>query len=108
VTKSSLNPDQRRLVEIIEGLRFGAIENLLIRRGSPCYEPEPRIVQAVKLDAESEPAPDRSGASLTLGKGFQRLFDQLSRLGDGTVDLEVRHGLPLRLVLERRYKELVR
>ncbi len=107
MTKSSLNPGQRRTVEIIEALGFGVIERLLICGGLPCYEPEPRIVQAIKLHAEPERQPDRSYADLTLKKEFESLFDQLSRLRDGIVDIEVRHSLPFRLVLERRYKELL-
>ena len=107
MTKSSLNPDQRQTVEIIEALGFGAIEHLLIRDGSPCYEPEPRIVQAIKLDSEPERQPDPGCADLTLKKEFESLFEQLSRLGDGVVDIEFRHSLPFRLVLERRYQELL-
>src|SRR5436189_4767034 len=98
MTKSSLNLGQRQTVEIIEALGFGVIERLLIRGGVPCYDPEPRIVQAIKLDSESERQPDRSCADLTLKKGFESLFDQLSRLRDGVVDIEVRHSLPFRLV----------
>jgi len=67
MTKSSLNPAQRRTVEIIEAI---------------C-------------------------ADLILKKEFENLFEQLSRLGNGFVDIEVRHRLPSRLVLERRYKELL-
>jgi hypothetical protein len=107
MTKASLNQDLRRTVEIIEALKFGVIERLLIRGGLPCYEPEPRIVQAIKLDSEPERLPDCSCADLTLKKEFESLFDQLSRLGDATVDVEIRHSLPFRLVLERRYKELL-
>ena len=97
MTRSSLNPDQRRLVEIIEALGFGIIEHLSIRGGLPCFEPEPRIVQTIKLDSEPEQQPDRVSADLTLKKEFESLFDQLSRLGDGVVDIEVRHGLPFRI-----------
>jgi hypothetical protein len=39
MTKSSLNLGQRRTVEIIEALRFGVIERLVIRGGLPCFEP---------------------------------------------------------------------
>ena len=106
MTKSSLNPDQRRTVEIIEALGFGAIEHLSVRGGMPCYEPEPRIVQAIKLDSESE-RPDRCCADLTLKKEFEILFRHLAELGDGTVDIEVRHSQPVRLVLERRCEELL-
>ena len=107
MTKSSLNPDQRRTVEIIEALSFGVIERLLIRGGLPCYQPEPRIIQAIKLDSDPERHPDRTGADLTLKKEFESLFDQLSRLGDATVDIEVRHSAPFRLVLKRCWKELL-
>ena len=107
MTKSSLNPSQRETLEIVEALGFGAIERLLIRGGMPCYEPEPRIVQTIKLDSEPERQPDPGCTDLTLKKEFESLFDQLSRLRDGIVDIEVRHSLPSRLVLERRYKELL-
>jgi hypothetical protein len=106
MTKYSLNLDQRRTVEIIEAFKFGVIERLPIRGGLPCYEPEPRIIQAIKLDSEPERQPDRN-ADLTLRKEFETLFEQLSRLRDGTVDIEFRHSAPFRLVLERRYEELL-
>ena len=107
MTRSSLNPIQRQTVSIIESLGFGSIERLWIRGGLPCYEPEPRIVQSVKLDSEPELQPDNDHADVTLKKEFESLFVQLSRLGDGTVDIEVRHSLPFRLVLERRRETLL-
>jgi hypothetical protein len=107
MTKSSLNPDQRRTVEIIEALDFGVIERLLIRTRLPCYEREPRIVQAIKLAQEPQQRPDRRSADLSLNKAFVNLFEQLRRLRDGFVDVEVQHSLPFRLVLERRYEELL-
>ncbi len=107
MTKSSLNPDQRRTVEIIEALGFGVIERLLILGGSPCFEPEPRLIQTIKLDSERVRQPGRSSPDLTLKKEFESLFEQLGRVDDGFVDIEVRHMLPSRLVMERRYKELL-
>lgn len=107
MTKSSLNPGQRRTVEIIKALGFGVIERLLIRGGMPCYEPEPGVVQAIKLDSAPERQPDRSDTDFTLKIEFERLFDQLSRLREGVVDVDVRHSLPLRLVVKCRYKELL-
>ena len=107
MTKSSLNPSQRRTVEIIEALGFGVIERLSICGGLPCYEPEPRIVQAIKLDSAPHGQVDRVEADLTLKKEFESLFDQLSRLREAMVDVEVRHSLPFRLVLERRIEGLL-
>jgi hypothetical protein len=107
MTKASLNSDQRRTVQIIEALGFGVIERLLICGGSPCYQPEPRIVQAIKLDSEPERQPDSGCTDLTLKKEFQILFRHLTELLAGTVDIEVRHGKPFRLIRERRYRELL-
>jgi hypothetical protein len=107
MTKSCLNPGQRRTVEIIEALGFGVIERLLIRGGLPCYEPEPRIVQAIKLDSEPERQPECGHANLTLKKEFESLFDRLSLLDDATGEIEVRHSAPFRLVIERRCKEFL-
>ena len=107
LTKSSLAPVQRRLVEIIEALGFGVIDRLSIRGGVPCYDPEPRIVQAIKLVSGPERQLDRSRADFTLKKEFESLFDQLARLRNAVVGIEVQHGLPFRLVLERSHKDLV-
>lgn len=106
MTKSSLVPIQRQTVEIIESLGFGSIERLRIHGGLPCYEPEPRIVQTIKFESEPQRKPD-GHEKLTLKKEFESLFDQLSRLRDGVVDIEVRHGLPFKLVLERRLEALL-
>jgi len=107
MTTSALSPGQRKTAEIIEALGFGAIEHLLIRGGLPCFEPEPHIVQTVKLDSAPERQPDRSDADLTLKIEFERLFGQLNQLHEGVVDVEIRHGVPVRLVVKRRYKELL-
>ena len=106
MNRSSLNPEQRRTTEIIEALGFGVIEGLSIRCGLPSYEREPRIVQAIRLDSDRERKVVRSCAD-PLKKEFESLFDQLNRLDDALVDIEIRHSLPFRLVLERRSKELL-
>ena len=107
MTKSALHPVRRRLVDLIEVLGFGVIEHLQIRGGLPRYEPEPRIVQALKLASESSQAVSDDHADLTLKQEFENLFDQLNRLGDVVVDIEVRHKLPFRLVLERHIAALL-
>jgi hypothetical protein len=107
MTKSSLNPVQRQTIEIIEALGFGVIEGLCVRGGLPCYDPEPRVVQTIKLDLDPHRQVDRSCVDFTLKQEFESLFDQLSRLGDAIVDIEIRHSLPFKLVLERRCTELL-
>jgi hypothetical protein len=107
MTRSSLKPVQRQTVKVIEALGFGVIERLSIRGGLPCFEPEPRIVQAIKLDAQPLRDADNGHSDLTLKKEFANLFDYLSRLDDATVEIEVRHGVPFRLMLEHRCEALL-
>jgi hypothetical protein len=100
VSNHVLSVNQQRLQRIINELNFGVIEKLLIRDGTPCFDSAPRIIQAIKLDSDSELI--STAASVPLKKGFDNLFEQIRRLADGLVDVEVRHGLPFRLVVEWR------
>lgn len=94
-------------MEIIQALGFGVIERLSIRGGLPCFDPEPRIVQEIKLGLEHVCRPGGGDADLTLKREFESLFDQLKRLGDGIVDVEIRHSAPFKLLLKRRHEELL-
>ena|ERR1017187_5583057 len=106
MTKRSLTPGQRQTLEIIEAMGFGLIEGLSIYNGQPCYDHPPRIIQEIKLASEPDRRPDHSDVNLTLKKEFEDLFNQLGRLDNRTVDIEVHHSAPFRLVLERSHKEL--
>ena len=107
MTKRSLDPVQLKLVETIEELGFGRIEQIPIRDGRPCFERATQTVREIKLGSESEPRIERSNADLTLKIEFERLFKELSQLRDGLVDIEIRHGAPFRLVVKRFRKELL-
>ena len=108
MTKSSLKPSQQLTVDIIEALGFGMIVQLSVRDGLPSFDPEPRIVQTIKLASSPGRQPDRRRDDLTLPKEFEDLFDQVIRLGTGVVDIEVRHGLPCKIVRECVYQEFLR
>ena len=101
MTRDRLNRDQRQVVEIITALGFGVIERLSIREGSPCCEPAPHVIQMIKLDSGPGHQPDANGIGPALKKEFQELFEQVKRVREGIVDIEVRHGLPFRLIVER-------
>ena len=104
MTRRSLNSAQRRLLDIIESLGFGHIERLNVRNGEPCFASPPRILEEIRLATEPEERADRNDLE-TLKKAIGDLYSQLSRLGEGVVDIEVRHSLPFRLVLERRISD---
>lgn len=95
-----LNVNQRYLLRIISELNFGVVEELLIREGAPRFDSAPRITQTIKLDSDLNRPPDSFSPSGPLKKEFENLFVQLSQLPDCFVDIEVRHGLPFRLIVE--------
>lgn len=97
-TKSTLSPARRRLLELMQELGFGHIENLVVRGGQPVFHPEPRVVYEVKFGGENGPRPERAAADFRLKTQHLELFEQLDALGDATIEkLEVKHGLPFRL-----------
>jgi hypothetical protein len=104
IQKRPLGQSQRLTVEIIEAIRFGLIQGLAIRDGQPCYDPSPRIVQSIKLGSDPEPL-RQTGDNDTLKKAIVDLFERLSTLSNCTVDIEVQHGLPFRLIVERSCEE---
>ncbi len=108
MTRRSLTPSQRRTVELIERLGFGRIEQLSIRDGDPCYAQPPHVVEEVKLGSESERRPEHSHDHLTLQKEFISLFNELRRMQNGIVAVEIRHSLPVQLSIDHADGGLLR
>jgi hypothetical protein len=106
-TKSSLSPNRRQLVEMMQRLNFGCIENLAIHAGDPTLSPAPRIVQDIKLDVDTVPRPELDREDFELKKSVVELFKHFDSLQDGTIAVvEVRYGLPFRITAERFGGEL--
>lgn len=101
---SDLSPQQAKLVRLLQLLNFGTISDLRVCNGEPCCEPRPRILESVKFPAKDEDArPELGIEDFPLRQEILDLLDSLVRLGDGTVlSLEVRHGLPFRMLIEKR------
>ncbi len=100
-SKATLTSARRRLLEVMQFVNFGRIENLVVRGGEPSLVPLPRIVREVKFGGDNGPRPEAAAGDFKLKAQVVELFRELERLGDGTVEvLEVKHGLPFRLLLE--------
>jgi hypothetical protein len=104
VRKSDLSPARQRLVELMQQINFGQIEQLKVRGGDPVLQPSPLVTREVKLGSDDN-APRTKTGDFYLKPEVVDLFEQLDALGDGTVGrLEVRHGLPFKLVLPAEVK----
>ena len=96
--REELSAPRRHLLETIEQLHFGRIQNLEVRGGEPVFDPAPRVTKEIKLgDDQCRLASE----ARNIGRiQIIDLFAQFDRLRDCTVEtLEVKHGLPFRLTL---------
>lgn len=99
-SKAALSPARRRLLELMQSIHFGRVENLVVRGGEPSFDPPPRVVREVKFGGDNGPRPELATGDFKLKAQVVELFRELDRLGDGTaLVLEVKHGLPFRLLV---------
>jgi hypothetical protein len=97
---SSLGQDSRRLVALMRRIGFGRIESLRVAGGQPVYDPPPRVIREVKLGAEPASQKHDDTADFTVKKAVADLLAELTSVGTATVAIEVRHGLPHRLLVQ--------
>lgn len=102
--RSSLSISQQRLLEVLQRINYGRIEGLQVQGGEPVLSPSPRVVKDIKLGSHDDGArPELDYGDFELKREHLELFEHLRRLGSGTVDfIEVKRGLPLRLMIEQR------
>jgi hypothetical protein len=100
-SKSSLSPARRRLIELMQSINFGRIENLTVSAGEPAFDPPPRVVREIKIGGDNGPRAERNASNFLLKEQVVELFQYLDHLRDGTIEvLEIKHGLPFRLLVE--------
>ena len=105
-TKKALSPARRQLLELMQRYNFCRIENLEVRAGAPVFNPAPRITQEIKIGADNGPRPELEKNDFLLRAPIIELFEHLDRVGDGRIAvIEVKHGLPFRLIVEQPASE---
>lgn len=103
LTQGGLSEPRRRLVRHMQRLRFGRIETLVIRGGEPVFDPPPNFVREHKFGGENGPHPNLRADDFLLKDQVVDLFRQLDALSDGVITvLEVKHGLPFRMLVAER------
>lgn len=102
MTKSTLSEPRKKLIDLMQRLKFGRIERLVVRDGEPVLDPAPRIVRDIKIGGEKGSRPEPGNPDFALRAQEVEMLEHLSRLQDGTLDVvEVKHGLPFKLVIEQ-------
>lgn len=94
VTKRTLSPARRELVELMQRLNFGRIENLEVRAGEPILDPMPCVVREHKFCADNVARPE-AGRDCKLKNQVTDLMQLFDAIGDGTIAvLSFKHGTP--------------
>jgi len=105
-TKQALSRPRRQLLELMQRYPFCRLENLEIRIGEPVFDPAPRVRQEIKIGINNGPRPELEKDDFQLQAPVIELFEHLKRVGNGRIAaLEVRHGLPFRLLVEQPASE---
>lgn len=100
LSKASLSPQRRRLVELLQRINFGRIEGLLVEAGEPVLDPLPDVRYEYKFGGDNGPRPELGRPDFALKAQLVELFEHLDRIVEGGIDvLEVKHGLPFRMIV---------
>jgi hypothetical protein len=98
LTKAVLSPARRRLIELMQEVNFGRIENLQIRDGEPVFDPPPTVVRHHLFGKENGPNSHRAVDNFTLKKKLAELFEIFN--GEPLLfiqELIIDNGLPVRM-----------
>ena len=102
IKKSDLSEPEQRLIEILQGLGFGRIEDLHVCAGKPVLDPPPRVIATLKMKHENRAPEEASLQDFSLKQSLVLLFLLMRQIGDGKLLLiQVRHGLPVTVDVER-------
>jgi hypothetical protein len=100
---SQLSPSRQALVRLCQDINFGQIQCLHVRAFDPVWDPAPTVLSEFNLDIEEEPRSESELHDFKLSSQIQRLMGRLDQLRDGRIErIEVRDGIPRRLVLSSR------
>ncbi len=101
VTLSSLPPEGRGLVALMQYMNFGRIEELKVLKGLPVLNPVPRLFREIKLGGENGPHAKGALGEFLVRAEVRELLGVLTQMGEGVILLiEVRYGLPVKMVYE--------
>jgi hypothetical protein len=105
--KSQLSPNRQRLLAVMQQHNFCKILQLHVSDGEPVFDPDPTVIQDLKIGGNNDPRIEIHLRDYVLKQAHVELFQHLDELRDGIVDeLEVRYGLPQQLKIKRTVTEV--
>lgn len=94
----SISEAQKRLLQLMQEVHYGKIEDLVISGGEPVMGLNVKVLRDVKLSGESSRKPVFADRDYLDKPQVVEMLRQFRRLGDGVVQLvEIHDGLPFRI-----------
>jgi hypothetical protein len=104
---TQLSVPRQVLVRLFQSVNFGRIVGVVIGNGDPVFHPEPTVLLDMNLDIEEGKRPETDLADFVLRDEVRRLMASLDCLTNGRIEgIEIRSGIPRRVVFERRLTEV--
>jgi hypothetical protein len=105
---SQLSTPRKALVRLFQSINYGHIRDLSVHDQEPVLaSPSPVVLIDLKLDAEEGSRHEVAADDFELCAEVERLMSLLDRLGHGKIsNIEVRAGIPRRIVFEQSFTEL--
>jgi hypothetical protein len=104
---SRLSPGRQFLLRVCQSTNYGYIQDLHVRDREPVVDPAPIVFADIKLDSDERARDEFNNADFIVCAEIVRLLALLDQINNGKISkLEVRAGIPRRIVYEHRISEL--
>ena len=98
-----LSPARQFLIRILQEVNFGELQGIHVLDADPIFDVTSVVILDAKLDKEEVPRQELDLNDFALCTEVLRLMSRLDELKNGTIQrLEVRAGIPRRLIFESR------
>ena len=106
---SQMSEARKHLVRLCQTINYGQILKLDFSGGEPLFHPVPVVLLDLKLDIEEYERPEVDLADFVLSEENHRLFAKMDTIRNGRMErIEVRAGIPRRVLIERQLSEGLR
>jgi hypothetical protein len=94
---------------LCQTINYGQILGLDFSGGEPLFHPVPVVLLDLKLDIDENERPEVDLPDFVLSEENHRLFAKMDTIRNGRMErIEVRAGIPRRVVMERQLSDGLR
>jgi len=106
--KSQLSPERKRLVDLMQRIRFGQIRSIEVHDGEPVIDSKVSIRRTHVFGKPANPAPSSADTDFLLKEKVIELFSEFDDFGTVTVcELVIADGLPMKMAVDGTVEDLI-